>query len=67
MDLFALKSGQFYLKKTEDKVEKVNIDKASVYPSLDKVVALKEMAKEQGLDNFKAIKLTLLENEISIF
>ncbi len=65
MFLYALKSGQDYLKKRADgQVERVKMDKASVYPDPDSARALQALAEKQGWTDFHLMQLTLTETEI---
>ncbi len=64
MKLYAVKSGERYLKYSGDNVELVGMEKASVYPSEEAAKALLESAQKAGFTNVHIVVLTITETEL---
>lgn len=64
MILYALKSGDDYLKKTNDSIEKTSLQKASVFTSVNELIEFYKTAEQNGYKQLHCMQLELTEKEI---
>ncbi len=64
MILYALKSGDDYLKKMIDSIEKTSLQKASVFTSINDLIEFYKNAEENGHKQLHCMQLDLSEKEI---
>lgn len=64
MKLYAVKSGEKYLKNSDGGAELVGMEKASVYPSEEAARTLRDTAINSGIADVRIVLLTITETEL---
>lgn len=64
MNLYAVKSGDMYLKNSDDSVALVGMEKASVYPSQEAAQTLHDKAIDSGIVDVRIVVLMITETEL---